>query len=862
MAVIEKNLGPVSAYAVAVANGYEGTEEQWAAEIAAASQNAQAAAGSATEAAGSAAAAAQSVTDANNAKTAAQQAAESASAAYGTDLLAATFAADAPYVSGQYVIYNGGLYVFTADHPAGAWIGTDARRAQVGGELTDLKSAFASDISGFVFETANDKYTSGKYHNVEYRVTGNTVKLNGTANGGFRLKLSGSNASVSNKIEDDWKNESLGLINGHQYMMCIQYVSGSGDRAGIGINGPSSETLWINVDPNSSTPNATFFSEVFMANATNSSFLYVYTSTNRTHSNLVFRFNLIDITASQILLNEKLGLTETGLNSVKDYIKDYICDRNAFLAAVDVITGNGDYTYENLAISVCGNRIVLNGSCDTSVRVKLTNGVDVSHSWKTAWQSETVPVLNASNKHAIALACISGSAGTAYSRVSVSDNSGALMAAAYITDANGYKTGVKYSLPIDSLEDACCLYIYFSAGCTFANVVLQCNLVDLTVVGQMIDNASGSDDNALHSYYFANDYIDERMNAIIDIRAASSINSESFVWFTDPHYYRPSVAQQENGMQSAQIIEYMRKQVNIRWIFCGGDMLRGTLTKAVCREYFKKTRSYLEPIYSDLFMALGNHEYNNVGDNTENELSTPELYEMFVKHQEMMFDSYSEKGDYTFTNDAQHVRYFVIGCTRTGAIFTQTIAWLADTLTHVESGYHVIIISHVGMKIDGSHEIATAFEPICEIIDAVNTRSSYTYSGITYNYSGVNCEIVCALTGHTHFDGYATTNSGVPIIETMSDKSFTDQTSDAGLSEVRTIGTIGEQSVNYVLIDFDAHKIHMIRIGGSYIGAAFDSDTGKIYDAEVGTGTEYTGPEWVAYSPYKDQHFDYTSHLN
>lgn len=141
MAVIEKNLGPVSAYAVAVANGYEGTEEQWAAEIAAASQNAQAAAGSATEAAGSAAAAAQSVTEANNAKTAAQQAAESAAAAYGTDLLATTFSADTAYTSGQYVIYNGGLYVFTADHPAGAWIDTDARRVQVGGELTNLKSA-------------------------------------------------------------------------------------------------------------------------------------------------------------------------------------------------------------------------------------------------------------------------------------------------------------------------------------------------------------------------------------------------------------------------------------------------------------------------------------------------------------------------------------------------------------------------------------------------------------------------------------------------------------------------------------------------------------------------------------------------
>lgn len=40
---IEKRIGPVTAYAVAVANGYTGTEQQWATEIANASTNAQAA---------------------------------------------------------------------------------------------------------------------------------------------------------------------------------------------------------------------------------------------------------------------------------------------------------------------------------------------------------------------------------------------------------------------------------------------------------------------------------------------------------------------------------------------------------------------------------------------------------------------------------------------------------------------------------------------------------------------------------------------------------------------------------------------------------------------------------------------------
>lgn len=59
---IDKDLGAVSAYAIAVKNGYTGTEAEWEAYIANASTNAQNAAASATAAAGSATAAAGSAT--------------------------------------------------------------------------------------------------------------------------------------------------------------------------------------------------------------------------------------------------------------------------------------------------------------------------------------------------------------------------------------------------------------------------------------------------------------------------------------------------------------------------------------------------------------------------------------------------------------------------------------------------------------------------------------------------------------------------------------------------------------------------------------------------------------------------------
>ena len=53
---------------------------------------------------------------------------------------AAPFSAEAAYAAGDYVVYNGQLYCFTADHAAGAWTGTDVSTCTVTGEISDVKS--------------------------------------------------------------------------------------------------------------------------------------------------------------------------------------------------------------------------------------------------------------------------------------------------------------------------------------------------------------------------------------------------------------------------------------------------------------------------------------------------------------------------------------------------------------------------------------------------------------------------------------------------------------------------------------------------------------------------------------------------
>lgn len=132
MAVISKDLGPVSAYAVAVANGFSGTEAEWEQYIANASTAAQSAAGSATAADNSASAAAQSAT----------AAAASQVAAAGSETEAANYA----LVAGNHAM-------------AAAASATAAETAETGAESAQTAAEAAQAAAEAVAESIPEDYT-------------------------------------------------------------------------------------------------------------------------------------------------------------------------------------------------------------------------------------------------------------------------------------------------------------------------------------------------------------------------------------------------------------------------------------------------------------------------------------------------------------------------------------------------------------------------------------------------------------------------------------------------------------------------------------------------------------------------------
>lgn len=109
--------------------------------------------------------------------------------------IALTFDTSTSYAIGDYVLYGGSLYRFTATHAAGAWNSADAVQVQLAEDVADLKSAFDTEISairdGLAEETISYPTvttTSGKYlkadgsigdiGNSGYKVT-NYIPVNG-----------------------------------------------------------------------------------------------------------------------------------------------------------------------------------------------------------------------------------------------------------------------------------------------------------------------------------------------------------------------------------------------------------------------------------------------------------------------------------------------------------------------------------------------------------------------------------------------------------------------------------------------------------------------------------------------------------
>lgn len=108
--------------------------------------------------------------------------------------MAPTFSAATAYAAGDYVMYEGQLYQFTAAHPEGAWIGTDARAAELASNVAELKSAFDAITEDIECATVTTELNNTYSGVTCVKETAQTIKVYGEGTSTRRLLfLNGQN---------------------------------------------------------------------------------------------------------------------------------------------------------------------------------------------------------------------------------------------------------------------------------------------------------------------------------------------------------------------------------------------------------------------------------------------------------------------------------------------------------------------------------------------------------------------------------------------------------------------------------------------------------------------------------------------
>lgn len=319
--------------------------------------------------------------------------------------------------------------------------------------------------------------------------------------------------------------------------------------------------------------------------------------------------------------------------------------------------------------------------------------------------------------------------------------------------------------------------------------------------------------------------------------AEASGQTENFLFFTDPHFGGTTDVNENTDFFLRKIAAvYDRTPVSM--CVSGGDWLNNYNTKEnACWQL-----GYFDGIMKELFdkyvMVVGNHDTNYQGfDYMESGKDGTYNREEYVKcilsttAQSNLWNRKYEKSYFSFDGDCTKFYVFDTGIDwypDMDEYRWEQVDWFANALI-ADKPERSAVLMH----------IATASSPmldaITQIANAYNTRTSITLNDVAYDFTGVSGKIYFVLAGHTHVDSSYAVN-GIPVITTINARV---DTSDIAF--------------DLVLADYDAKKIHMVRIGSGEV-RVISLTTGELISEDnlFDIGTSKADYSMVTYSTMTD----------
>jgi len=317
--------------------------------------------------------------------------------------------------------------------------------------------------------------------------------------------------------------------------------------------------------------------------------------------------------------------------------------------------------------------------------------------------------------------------------------------------------------------------------------------------------------SGIPSYYFDNNYLDGRVEAINSAIAESSGDCETFIWITDIHW-EPDL----NARKSPLLIKYIVSKTGIKKILNGGDTGN---SQVICENAISQLRNAIGS--NSVFTVTGNHEivdatrYESPFERVANELRghNSDIVYGDVDQSYFFFDNIDEKIRYVGLSSFG--LYFDGDCEKTYT--TEQLKWFKDKALNIETGWTIVVFTHSIYYVSCAND-KLGIGPIGAeaFIDAID------------NYQGKGT-IACVLVGHTHRDRIHIGNSGIPYIISSCDRHASH---NGDINVNRIPGTISEQHFEVVVIDKQKRQVMLFSIGAN-ARDGYDNDPGKEVDVRV-----------------------------
>lgn len=292
------------------------------------------------------------------------------------------------------------------------------------------------------------------------------------------------------------------------------------------------------------------------------------------------------------------------------------------------------------------------------------------------------------------------------------------------------------------------------------------------------------------------EHLAEKIPAINTAMETAGRNKSAFFFYTDGHRI-------SSANMTPAILRYLYRHTSIQKTNNGGDFFEPFATGS---DNLAQMRGYMADIRDipNHHSVIGNHDEDNEALTSDQQMYG--FYHAWEEGNDVVWGGYHY---YYIDNKAEQTRYLYLD-TGKFAVSDGEMQFLIDALTGTPEGWHIVALSHIWYDYSVS-AIPDYVQHILDVFDAYNFRwaGSVTHNGTAFAYDFREClgTVEFCIGGHNHADKLYYSTGGIPIIHTDTD-SFTRKSESQAVA-----GTITEGCIDAVVADYDAKKIHLIRIG-------------------------------------------------